>query len=227
MRAAVVVLAAGAGTRVGADVNKVVLPVAGVPVVARSVRTACAVPGVRRVVLVVRDGEQEAIRAAVEPYLGGEGHEVAMVVGGTTRHRSEWAALQVLAPMIEAGEIDVVALHDAARPLASVALFEEVLETAERVGGAIPVARLPDLLTVDGWPLPDALVGAQTPQAFHASELLAAHRAAAADGFEATDTAACLAAYTSVVIGAVESDAGNLKVTVADDIRVAEALSAR
>ena len=52
MRAAVVVLAAGAGTRVGAEVNKVLLPLAGVPVVARSVRTARAVPGVRRVVLV-------------------------------------------------------------------------------------------------------------------------------------------------------------------------------
>jgi 2-C-methyl-D-erythritol 4-phosphate cytidylyltransferase len=227
MRAAVVVLAAGSGTRVGADVNKVLLPVAGVPIVARSVRTACAVPGVRRVVLVVRDGEREAIRAAVEPYLAGERPEAAMVVGGTTRHRSEWAALQVLAPEIEAGEIHVVAIHDAARPLASVRLFEEVLATAERIGGAIPVARLPDLVTVDGSALPDALVGVQTPQAFHAAELLAAHRAAAADGFEATDTAGCLAAYTGVVIGAVESDAGNLKLTVADDFLVAEALSAR
>ena len=69
MRAAIVVLAAGAGSRVGAEVNKVLLPLGGVPVVARSVRTARAVPGVRRVVLVVRDGEQEVVRAAVEPYL--------------------------------------------------------------------------------------------------------------------------------------------------------------
>jgi 2-C-methyl-D-erythritol 4-phosphate cytidylyltransferase len=118
-------------------------------------------------------------------------------------------------------------MHDAARPLASAALFEEVLVTAERLGGAIPVARLPDLVTVDGSPLPDGLVGVQTPQAFRAADLLAAHRAAAADGFEATDTAGCLAAYGDVVIGAVESAAGNLKVTLADDIRVAEALSPR
>jgi 2-C-methyl-D-erythritol 4-phosphate cytidylyltransferase len=227
MRAAVVVLAAGSGSRVGADVNKVLLPVAGVPVVARSVRTARSVPGVRRLVLVVRDGEQDDVRAAVEPHLLGDGPEVAMVTGGETRHRSEWSALELLAPSIEAGEIDIVAMHDAARPLAGVLLYEAVLATAERLGGAIPVAPLPDLVTMDAAPLPDHLVGVQTPQAFRAAALLAAHRAARSDGFEATDTAGCLAEYADVVIGAVESDAGNLKVTVPDDFLVAEALSAR
>ena len=140
MRAAVVVLAAGAGTRVGAEVNKVLLPLAGVPVVARSVATACRVPGVAQVVLVVRDGEQDAVREAVEEHLAETGPVVTMVTGGATRHRSEWAALAHLAPAIEAGEIDVVAMHDAARPLAGVALYEAVLEAAARVGGAIPVA---------------------------------------------------------------------------------------
>ena len=89
MRAAVVVLAAGAGTRVGAEVNKVLLSLGDVPVVARSVMTARAVPGVRRVVLVVRDGEQEAVQAAVEPHLDDEQPQVAMVTGGPTRHASE------------------------------------------------------------------------------------------------------------------------------------------
>lgn len=226
MRAAVVVLAAGSGTRVGADVNKVLLPIGDVPVVARSVRTACRVPGVRRVVLVVRDGEQAAVREAVEAHLPDPHPEAAMVEGGATRHASEWAAVELLAPAIESGELDVVALHDAARPLAGVPLYQAVLATAERLGGAIPVARLPDLVAVDGERLPSALVGVQTPQAFRATDLLAAHRGAAADGFEATDTAGCLAAYSHVVIGAVESDAANLKVTVADDFAVAEAFRA-
>jgi 2-C-methyl-D-erythritol 4-phosphate cytidylyltransferase len=225
MRAAVVVLAAGSGTRLGAEVNKVLLPLAGVPIVARSVRTACAVAGVSRVVLVVRDGEQDAVRAAAEPFLP-ESAEVAMVAGGTTRHGSEWAALELLAPAIEAGDIDVVAMHDAARPFAGEPLYDAVLEAAARLGGAIPVAPLADLVSVDGSPLPDSLVGVQTPQAFRAADLLMAHRAAARDGFVATDTAGCLAAYGDVVIGAVSSDAGNLKVTVGDDLRVAEALSA-
>lgn len=224
MRAAVVVLAAGAGTRVGAEVNKVLLPLAGIPVVARSVRTACGVPGVVRVVLVVRDGEQDAVRAAVEPHLDPEHPEVAMVTGGETRHLSEWAALSLLAPAIEAGEVDVVAMHDAARPLASAALYEAVLSTAERVGGAIPVARLDDLVAADGSDLPAVLVGVQTPQAFRADDLLAAHRAAAAAGFEATDTAGILAAYADLTVAAVDSTERNLKLTVTDDVALAEAL---
>jgi 2-C-methyl-D-erythritol 4-phosphate cytidylyltransferase len=233
MRAAVVVLAAGAGTRVGAEVNKVLLPLAGIPVVARSVRTARSVPGVRRVVLVVRDGEQDAVRAAVEPYLDpatgsgqpDDGPEVAMVTGGDTRHRSEWAALALLAPEIEAGELDVVAIHDAARPRATVELYTAVLEAARDVGAAIPVAPLDDLVAADGSAVPGRLVGVQTPQAFRAPDLLAAHRAAASDGFEATDTAGILAAYADLPIAAVESDEGNLKLTLASDFLVAGALT--
>ena len=226
MRAAVVVLAAGSGTRVGAELNKVLLPLAGVPVVARSVRTARAAPGVACVVLVVRDGEQDAVREAVEPHLDDQVPEVAMVVGGETRHLSEWAALSLLAPAIDAGDLDVVAMHDAARPLASVALYADVLRTAELVGGAIPVERLDDLVTEDGSPLSDVLVGVQTPQAFRAGDLLAAHRAAAAEGFEATDTAGILTAYADLAVAAVESTGRNLKLTVADVYAVAEALIA-
>lgn len=224
MRAAVVVLAAGAGVRVGAELNKVLLPLDGVPVVARSVRTARAVSGVRRVVLVVRDGEQDAVRAAVEPYLDEDPPEVAMVTGGATRHLSEWAALTLLAPDIESGELDVVAVHDAARPLAAPALYDAVLAAALDLGGAIPVAHLPDLVAVDGRRLAGDLVGVQTPQAFRAADLLAAHRAAAADGLEATDTAGIMAAHTDLPVAAVDSDEGNLKLTVAEDFVVAEAL---
>jgi 2-C-methyl-D-erythritol 4-phosphate cytidylyltransferase len=211
---------------VGAEVNKVLLPLAGVPVVARSVLTARAVPGVVRVVLVVRDGEQEACRAAVEPYLAGPGPEVAMVVGGATRHLSEWAALRLLAPAIEAGEIDLVAMHDAARPLSDVALYQRVLAAADRVGGAIPVAVLDDLVADDGSSLTDVLAAVQTPQAFRAGDLLAAHRAAAADAFEATDTAGILAAYAELSVAAVESDAANLKLTLPTDFAIGEAVIA-
>jgi 2-C-methyl-D-erythritol 4-phosphate cytidylyltransferase len=222
----VVVLAAGAGTRVGAEVNKVLLPLAGEPVVARSVRTARLVPGVVTVVLVVRDGEQDDVRAAVEPSLDQPGADVVMVTGGATRHLSEWAAVRLLAPAIEAGELDLVAMHDAARPLADVTLYQTVLAAAGRIGGAIPVARLDDLVTGDGSAVTDVLAGVQTPQAFGARALLAAHRAAAADGFEATDTAGILAAYTELCVAAVDSTAGNLKLTLAGDFAVAEALIA-
>jgi len=225
MRAAVVVLAAGAGTRVGAGVNKVLLPLGRLPAVARSVKTARAVPGVRRVVLVVREGEQDAVRAAVEPVVSDEPPEVAMAVGGATRHASEWAALSLLAADIESGDLDVVALHDAARPFASVTLYDAVLAAALERGGAIPVVPLHDLVSVAGTPIPHDLVGVQTPQAFRAADLLRAHRDAAADGFEATDTAAILSRYADLPVAAVDSDGGNLKITVAADLVVAELLS--
>ena len=86
MPAAVVILAAGSGSRVGAEVTKVLLPLGDAPVLAWSVRAALAVPDVRRVVLVVRPGEEEAVAAAVTPHLGDR--EVHVVPGGASRHAS-------------------------------------------------------------------------------------------------------------------------------------------
>jgi 2-C-methyl-D-erythritol 4-phosphate cytidylyltransferase len=64
----------------------------------------------------------------------------------------------------------------------------------------------------------------QTPQAFRAGPLLASHLAAQRDGFEGTDTAACVAAYTDLPVVAVPGEASNLKVTYADDLVLAERL---
>jgi 2-C-methyl-D-erythritol 4-phosphate cytidylyltransferase len=224
-RVAVVVLAAGSGTRVGGIVNKILLPVAGIPVVAHSVRSARAAAGVRRVVLVARAGDEDAVRRAVEPDLADDGPEVDMITGGQTRHASEWQALLLLAADIDAGEIDVVAVHDAARPLAPIGLFDRVVAEAARRGAAIPVTDLTALVHRDGTPVPARVAGVQTPQAFRAGPLLAAYRRAELDGFDGTDTAGCLARYTDLPIVAVESTAGNLKVTVAADVRVADALA--
>lgn len=214
--AAVVVLAAGSGSRMRASVNKVLLPLDDLPVVAWSVRDAVAVPGVGRVLVVVRDGEQGAVRTALGPWAD----SVELVVGGDTRHASEWAALQRLAPAIESGEIALVAVHDAARPRAGVALFAEVLAAARAAGGALPALDLCDLVSRDGSPLVDRLVGVQTPQAFRADPLLAAYRLAEADGFTGTDTAACLERYAagSVRVAAVPGHPDNRKITFAADL---------
>lgn len=219
---AVVVLAAGSGSRVGADRNKVLLPLGDRPVLAWSLGDALALPAVRRVLLVVRPGEAEVVSAAVAPYLGDR--EVHVVEGGASRHASEWQAVRVLAPAIDAGEVDLVAIHDGARPLAGSTLWSAVLDAAGEHGGAIPVAPLPGLLTTDLVRVPGTLAGVQTPQAFAARELLAAYRAADRDGFEATDTAGCLERYTDVRIAAVTSGPGNLKITFAEDLGLAASL---
>ena len=219
MPAAVVILAAGSGSRVGAGINKVLLPLGDAPVLVWSVREALAVPDVRRVVLVVRPGEGEQVATVVAPHLGDA--EVLVVDGGATRHASEWNALRALSPDIEAGEIDLVAIHDAARPLAGPDLFAATLAAAHEHGGAIPVVPLGSLLTLEGAAAHGALVGVQTPQAFRAADLLAAYTAADADGFVGTDTASCLERYGELRIAAVPSSPLNLKITFPEDVALA------
>lgn len=233
MPAAVVVLAAGAGSRVGAEVNKVLLPLGGMSVLGWSVRDALAVADVARVVVVVRPGEESAVSEALAPHL--DEAEVLLVPGGETRHASEWAALQALEPSIAAGEVDVVAIHDGARPLAGTPLFEAVIDAAREHGGALPGTPLRSALPRSGtnerakWQECSrevaTLVTVQTPQAFAAQPLLEAYRQAAADGFVGTDTAACLERYAEVRVVAVPGSARNLKVTFREDVVVAERLA--
>ena len=219
MPAAVVILAAGTGSRVGAGSNKVLLPLGDRPVLAWSVRDATGLDDVRRVLVVARRGELDDVAAALQPHL--DDVEVGLVEGGATRHASEWAALSALRPAIAAGEVDVVAIHDGARPLAGSSLFAATIAAARVHGGAIPVVRLPGLLALDGRDLPPELDGVQTPQAFRAGDLLAAYAAAAAEGFEGTDTAASWARYSELPVAAVPSSATNLKITFPEDLDLA------
>ncbi|HWU22015.1 MAG TPA: 2-C-methyl-D-erythritol 4-phosphate cytidylyltransferase, partial [Nocardioides sp.] len=125
MTAAVAVLAAGSGTRVGAEVNKILLPLQDRPVLVWSVLAALDAAEVGVVVVVHRAGEGRAVADALTPYL--DEHEVLLVEGGATRHASEQAALDALAGLITDGGVDVVAIHDGARPLATPALFDEIV----------------------------------------------------------------------------------------------------
>ena len=221
--AAVVILAAGSGSRVGAPTNKVLLPLGDTTVLGQSLRSVLAVAGVTRLVIGVRPGDENAVREAVAPMLGE--HEARLVPGGATRHASEYAALQALSREVEAGEVDVVAVHDGARPLAGPELFEATIAAAREHGGALPVRR--PARAAAPRPAPggrQGVAGVQTPQAFRAVPLLEAHRRAAEDGYESTDTAACFERYTDLPVVAVPSGATNLKVTFPEDLAVAERL---
>lgn len=224
-RAAVVVLAGGSGTRVGAATNKVLLPLAGVPALARAVRTVLEVAGVHRIVLVVRPEDRAPVEEAVAPWLGG--HDIWLTDGGAERHDSEWAALRVLAADIDAGELDVVAIHDGARPLASADLYRRVLDAAHRTGSAVPVREVGPLSRRNGSRVATRLGAVQTPQAFAAVPLLAAYREADRLGFRGTDTAACWEQYVGTPVTAVPGSAANLKVTFAEDVALAGELLTR
>jgi 2-C-methyl-D-erythritol 4-phosphate cytidylyltransferase len=228
-RHAGVVLAAGEGSRVGASSNKVYLPLAGRRVLTWSLETLRQVPGVERLLLVVRPADRELAAEVLGRELPGVA--VELVAGGATRHQSEYRALHHLAGEIRAGRLEMVLVHDAARPLASAALAERVLAAARRSGAAVPGVAVDGLHGVDdagrlAGPVTDPLVAVQTPQAFRAGPLLAAHEAAARDGFAGTDTAACVERYAQLGVRLVPGDPGNLKLTFPEDLLVAERLLA-
>lgn len=233
-RAAVVVLGGGSGSRVGAGVNKVYLPLAGRRVVSWSLQWAAQVPEVGTFVLVVRP--EDAGLAVEVLRREARGLDVRIVVGGPTRHASEDAALAQLAPEVESGAIDVIAVHDGARPLAGPALFRSAITTADAVGGAVPALPAVGVLAVgsDGQPhrsapetpSPRRLARVQTPQAFRAKDLLAAYAAAHAVGYQGTDTASSVEAYSDLVVQTVAGAPQNLKVTYPHDLVLAEQLLA-
>lgn len=230
-RTALVMLAAGEGSRVGHDTNKVLLPLAGRRVFTWAIRWATRLPHVTHVVLVIREQDRATVTAALDREV--EDPRVTVVPGGDSRHGSEWAALQALRPAIEREELDVVVIHDAARPLAGTALFRRVIEAAADHGGAIPAVPQGSLVPLDRTAeAPSAgpsagVVSVQTPQAFVAGPLLAAYAAAAADGFIGTDTASCMERYHDLPVRWVAGDPRNIKITFPEDLFLAERLLAK
>jgi 2-C-methyl-D-erythritol 4-phosphate cytidylyltransferase len=222
-----VVLAAGLGTRIGADGNKAYLPLAGRSMVSWSLDAVARVPGITRTVLVFRRGERALAEDTVQRELGSA--TVEFVEGGDSRHASEFNVLTHLAADIESGSIGVVLIHDAARPIAGPAMFVTALAVAREFGGAVPAVIVPDVVrtAADGLESPrrlGTLVRVQTPQAFRAAPLLQAYRAAGREGFEGTDTSSCIEKFTDVDVRTFDGEERNLKVTYAHDIAVAEHL---
>ncbi|OXM73763.1 2-C-methyl-D-erythritol 4-phosphate cytidylyltransferase [Amycolatopsis thermalba] len=221
--AAAVVLASGAGTRVGAGVNKVYLPLAGRPIVAWSLAAFARTPGVGVLVFVIRPQD----RALAEEALSGLGARAEIVHGGASRQDSELNALRHLAGRIESGAVDAVLLHDGARPLVTPALITEVLRTAREHGGAMPGVVADDIVTDEGARPPGTLVRAQTPQGFRAAPLVAAYEQAAREGFAGTDTASVMERYSRTPVRWVPGAVENIKVTYPHDLLVAGRILAR
>ena len=219
MRTALVVLAAGSGTRFGDAVNKVWLPLSGRRIISRSLLNAAKNFKNCRLVLVI-DPKDEALAQEViareVPNL-----DIEIVYGGLTRHGSEFNALQHLSPAIKNGEIDVILIHDGARPLATPALFETIATTANKHGGAIPTVK------VSSFELDqhqnENVVRVQTPQGYQAQPLLEAYELAERDGFTGTDTGACMEKYfPNIKTIAIPADPSNVKITYPQDLVIAE-----
>jgi 2-C-methyl-D-erythritol 4-phosphate cytidylyltransferase len=221
---ALVLLAAGNGSRVGHEINKVFLPLAGRRVLTWSLDSTRRLPNLVSTVVVLQDDDRVHVREVLRESLD---RPVQLVEGGATRHESELHALRALAPQIHAGAVDVVVIHDAARPLAGPSLFTEVVDTAALLGGALPVLSKQGIVFSDGTRADGRLMTVQTPQAFHALPLLRAYEQAALEGFVGSDTASCIERFTDLRVHGVAGDAGNIKITFPEDLFLAERLLER
>ncbi|MGZ0228338.1 MAG: IspD/TarI family cytidylyltransferase [Acidimicrobiales bacterium] len=213
-----IVLAGGSGERSGAEGNKVLANLDGVPILRRSVEAMIA-GGAEAVVVVVRPADTDDVAIA----LAGITH--VMVEGGPTRQSSEVAGLAAAAALGASAASDVIAIHDAARPLASADLIATVFAAA-KFGAAWPAIADDNVWMVEGGRIAgrvDAQL-AQTPQAARADFL---HRAyALASSTDASDTIAVVQAAGEAHITIVEGEPTNIKVTWPDDFAQAESILA-
>lgn len=222
MSATAILLAGGSGTRLGTSDNKAYLALGGHPLLVWSLVAFERCAAIDDVVLVTRP--EDRTRAHEVATTAGITKLRTVVDGGATRHASEQAGLDAISVDITSGRTTLVAIHDAARPFLSGALLTRLLTTAAARGGAVPAMPVgaPFLVRGDTLIATGDLRRMQTPQAFEASGLLAAYRAATAAGFNGVDTAETVEHHGELTVVVVDGDPDNRKVTFADDLRAAE-----
>ena len=218
----VIVVGAGAGTRLGADVPKAFVEVAGRTLLSRCLDGVFGMSEPAQIVVVVPEADYTRAQDIVRDAAGAAIEYASVVPGGATRQASVAAGLKALWP-----DVGVVLVHDAARPFTPSALFDAVVDRVRATGdGVIPGLPVADTLketdgghavgTVDR----AVLSAVQTPQGFPREELLHAYAAAVEDH---TDDAAVFAAAGHVV-HVIEGDPLGFKITTPWDLRRAASL---
>ncbi len=223
MRVSAIVVAAGSGARLGANVPKAFVKIGGITLLARTLLTIGSVASIDEIVIAVPTGMESEARAAI---VAETEIPVKIVAGGAERQDSVRFALSFTSAAAE-----LVVIHDAARPFATLAMFEACLEQAYRIGAAIVAIPLADTLKRVDQEMIVATVSriglwqAQTPQAFQRQLLIRAHDAAVRRKTAATDDAD-LVERIGAPVAIVSGSALNLKITTADDLSLAEAIAA-
>ena len=206
MRIAAILVAAGSGTRFGADIPKQFLTIAGKPVIRHA---AEALAGHVSLLQPVGDAE------SIAPLLDGIAGCLPVVAGGATRQDSVRAGMEALVPYTP----DIVLVHDAARPVIPEGTIPALLAALREAAGAIPAAPVADTLKrVDRGVIIETvsrtgLFRAQTPQAFRFPVLLAAHRS----GLTGTTDDASLLEATGESVEVVPGSDDNIKLTYPED----------
>jgi 2-C-methyl-D-erythritol 4-phosphate cytidylyltransferase len=218
-----VIVAAGKGTRMGPDRDKLFLEVAGRPVIAWTWARFDAVPEISELVIVVRSGMEAAFQELAEKHNFQK--PFRFVPGGKERQDSVWNGLSALSSAAE-----VVAIQDGARPCTPVPCIRATIEEARRTGAAVASQPVIDTIkesedgkTIARHPDRSRLWAVQTPQAFRVGVIRRALGLVRERGLQVTDdTAACELIQQPVAL--VASREPNPKVTVPDDLPYIEML---
>lgn len=213
--------AAGSSRRMGGGVNKNFLELAGEPILIRTLKTFSQVERVNFLIVVVAAHEVETVEKLLR---GTEGLKSWLVTtGGSERQYSIANGLKLLPD-----DAEIILVHDAARPLVSARTINNVIEAAEKFGGAIAAVPSKDTIkVVDAGsfvkytPPRRELVSVQTPQGFRREILLRAYDKATEENFFGTDDSS-LVERLGIKIKVVTSDYRNIKVTTPEDIFIAE-----
>lgn len=225
MRTAALIVAAGRGTRLGADVPKQYLDLLNKPLLRRTVEAFLFHAEIDVVQTVIGAGQDDLHAAATVGLHDGLGL-LSPVTGGGSRQESVALGLAALA---DAG-VDRVLIHDGARALVDADLISRICRALDEHPAVLPALPVVDSLRrVQGDQVVDGvdrtgLVRAQTPQGFHFGAIVAAHQAAA--GQDMTDDAA-IAVADGIPVVTVPGDEDNFKITVQDDMARAERVLAR
>ncbi len=220
---AVIVVAAGKGTRFGGKEKKILAKIDGQPMFLRSVQCFINRPDVAETILVVSPEDEESIREKYGANLGFMG--VKLAIGGAERCDSVAAGLEKVSE-----QAVLVAIHDAARPIVSPEMIDGVFAEARKSGAAILAAplrgtikRVSEAGVIDATLDREGLWEAQTPQVFSRAVIAEAYARRGELETVPTDEAQ-LVEVVGHPVQVVESDLSNLKITSRGDIALATAI---
>jgi 2-C-methyl-D-erythritol 4-phosphate cytidylyltransferase/2-C-methyl-D-erythritol 2,4-cyclodiphosphate synthase len=223
MRCSAVIVAAGRGSRFGAPLNKVLLPLRGSTVLEHAIAPFLRSPDVGEIILVANRDDRALLETKAAGWAGGR--RIKVVEGGARRIDSSAAGVRATDPSAE-----TVAIHDAARPIHTSESLARAIEAAERTGGAVvalpatdTMKRSQDGRLVAGTLARGELYHAQTPQVFRRAPFLAALESALAAGNDFTDDAA-VAERAGIPVEIVAGSADNIKITNPPDLARAEGI---
>ncbi|MEQ8240002.1 MAG: 2-C-methyl-D-erythritol 4-phosphate cytidylyltransferase [Cyclobacteriaceae bacterium] len=218
----VIIVAGGSGTRMGSEIPKQFLLLSGLPIIVRSIQQFVAYDNGINIIVVLPEAHLETWREIKRQYLSDI--KVTSGIGGESRVDSVNNGL-LLIPNHQV--TDIVAVHDAVRPLVSHESIKESFEVAKKKGSAIVAISLKDSIREISGERSFTKDRAnyrlvQTPQTFRLNEIKRAyHQIDAGQGY--TDDASVYEAAGNEVT-LVEGDYSNLKITTPDDLIIAEAL---